>query len=196
MNRDEGFVSRWARRKAQARSGTVADDPPPPAPQVEPPAVAPAVPVPTAPPASLAAQAEAAVDAPPPPPLPTLDDVAALASDAADFSRFVAPQVSAEVRNAAMKKMFTAPHFNLMDGLDVYIDDYSQPDPMPQSMLRSLVQSKVLGLFADDPPEAAPQGNVPTQLDAAAEVAPAPADDVDVAVEPPAPTDPAPPASA
>jgi Protein of unknown function (DUF3306) len=195
MNRDEGFVSRWARRKAQARTGTVADDPPPPATQVELPAPAPAAAMAVQAEAPVV-QAEAAVDAPAAPPLPTLDDVAALASDAADFSRFVAPQVSAEVRNAAMKKMFTDPHFNLMDGLDVYIDDYSQPDPIPQSMLRSLVQSKVLGLFADDPPDAAPPSAVPTQLDAAADLPPAAEVDVDVAVEQPTPADPAEPPTA
>jgi hypothetical protein len=33
------------------------------------------------------------------------------------------------VRNAALKKLFTDPHFNVMDGLDVYIDDYGKPDP-------------------------------------------------------------------
>ena len=46
-----------------------------------------------------------------------------------------------------------------MDGLDIYIDDYSKPDPIPPEMLRRLVQSKMLNLFKaeeetkDDSPE-------------------------------------------
>ena len=86
----------------------------------------------------------------PVPAAPTLDDVAALSRDA-DFRRFVAPDVAPEVKNAAMKKLFTDPHFNVMDGLDTYIDDYGKPDPIPASMLRQLVQSHALGLFADEP---------------------------------------------
>ena len=30
-----------------------------------------------------------------------------------------------------MKKLFSDPHFNVMDGLDTYIDDYGKPDPLP-----------------------------------------------------------------
>ena len=37
-----------------------------------------------------------------------------------------------------MKKLFANPHYNVMDRLDIYIDDYSQPDPLPQSMLRQI----------------------------------------------------------
>jgi hypothetical protein len=70
-----------------------------------------------------------------PAPLPTLDDVAKLSRDS-DFSPYVARNVDAGVRNAAMKKLFSDPHFNVMDGLDTYIDDYGKPDPIPLSMLR------------------------------------------------------------
>ena len=65
-----------------------------------------------------------------PPPLPTLDDVAKLTRDS-DFRRFVAPASIPGCSNAAMKKLFADPHFNVMDGLDTYIDDYNKPDPMP-----------------------------------------------------------------
>ena len=40
-----------------------------------------------------------------------------------------------------------------MDGLDIYIDDYSKPDPLPPGMLARMVQSDMLKLFqktADD----------------------------------------------
>jgi hypothetical protein len=54
------------------------------------------------------------------------------------------------VKNAAFKKLFTDPHFNVMDGLDVYIDDYSKPDPIPPEMLRNLASAKFLKLFDDE----------------------------------------------
>jgi hypothetical protein len=34
-----------------------------------------------------------------------------------------------------------------MDGLDIYIDDYSKPDPLPPGMLERMVQSDMLNLF-------------------------------------------------
>ena len=43
-----------------------------------------------------------------------------------------------DVKRAALRKLFTDPHFNVMDGLDIYIDDYSKPDPMPEGMLDKL----------------------------------------------------------
>ena len=67
-----------------------------------------------------------------------------------DFSPFVAKNVSSEVRNSAMKKLFTDPHYNVMDRLDIYIDDYSQPDPIPQAMLRQMVSAKFLNLFKEE----------------------------------------------
>ena len=69
-----------------------------------------------------------------------LDDVERLTPDA-DFSPFVDRMVQPEVRNAAMKKLFSDPHFNVMDGLDVYIDDYNKTEPMPRQWLRQLVQA-------------------------------------------------------
>ncbi|NDH54956.1 MAG: DUF3306 domain-containing protein, partial [Betaproteobacteria bacterium] len=76
-----------------------------------------------------------------------------------DYARFVAPGVDAGVKNAALKKLFTDPHFNLMDGLDTYIDDYGKPDPLPVGMLRQMAQSKSLGLFSDDPDPADPSAH-------------------------------------
>jgi hypothetical protein len=54
-----------------------------------------------------------------------------------------------------MKKLFADPHFNVMDGMDIYIDDYSQPDPLPLAMLRQMTSAKTLNLFDDAPEEAA-----------------------------------------
>jgi hypothetical protein len=38
--------------------------------------------------------------------------------------------------------------------LDTYIDDYSQPDPIPAAMLRQLASAKFLGLFDQEENEA------------------------------------------
>ena len=141
-DRDEGFLSRWSRRKAQLRSGVEVEPAPAAAPVVATP------PTPTLPVAPPAADAE-----PPPvaeaPPLPTMDDVAALTRES-DYARFVMPGVGDDVKSAAMKKLFSDPHFNVMDGLDTYIDDYNKPDPIPLAMLRQMNQSKFLRLFDDD----------------------------------------------
>ena len=46
---------------------------------------------------------------------PTLEDVQQL-TPASDFQSYMRQGVPGEVRNAAMKKLFTDPHFNVMDG--------------------------------------------------------------------------------
>jgi hypothetical protein len=91
-------------------------------------------------------------EAPPPP--PTLEDVQGLTPQS-DFQRFMAPDVDPAVKNAAMKKLFADPHFNVMDRLDIYIDDYSQPDPLPLSMLRKMASAQFLGLVEEEKPPAA-----------------------------------------
>jgi hypothetical protein len=95
-----------------------------------------------APAESQAASAPVSEPAPELPP-PTLEDVAALGHDA-DFSRFVKPGVDETVRRSAMKKLFTDPHFNVMDGLDIYIGDYNTFEPLPPAMLAMLVHAKPL----------------------------------------------------
>lgn len=84
------------------------------------------------------------------PPLVTLDDVEKIDRFAPDFSAFMKPDVDPAVQQAAMKKMFSDPHFNVMDGLDIYIDDYSKPDPIPLEMLKRMVQSDMLNIFRKD----------------------------------------------
>ncbi|MCP3022983.1 DUF3306 domain-containing protein [Cupriavidus basilensis] len=136
---DASFLSRWSRRKAAARDGKPLEaEPPLPAESSLPPGKdAPAAralpdPVPPAPPAE---------------PLPTLAD-AALLQPGDSIARFVARGVDENVKRAALKTLFADPHFNVMDGLDTYIDDYSQPDPIPLDVLRRMRQSETLGLFA------------------------------------------------
>ncbi len=136
-----GFLSRWSRRKGQVRAGAEVDVAVVPVTVPELLAAEPVAPV-----VVEAAPADASVTAPPP---PTLADVALLTRDS-DYTRFIAPGIDEGVKRAAMKKLFTDPHFNIMDGLDTYIDDYGKPDPIPLSMLRQMNQSKFLRLFDDD----------------------------------------------
>jgi hypothetical protein len=60
-----------------------------------------------------------------------------------DFAPFFKPQVDESIKRAALKQLFRDPRFNIMDGLDTYIDDYTQPDPIPSAMLEDLMQRRV-----------------------------------------------------
>jgi hypothetical protein len=77
---------------------------------------------------------------------PTLEDVLKLTKDS-DFSAYVQSGIDPNVQQAALNKLFSDPHYNIMDGLDIYIGDYNTPDPMPLEMLKQLNQSKMLGMF-------------------------------------------------
>lgn len=162
---DEGFLSRWSRRKEQVRKGQdVAPEPltgesvapasasePPPQETQEPAALAQAQPF---------ASAEPGAQLPPKrPPGPTLEDVRTLTFES-DFRRFVAPDVSPDVKNAAVKKLFADARFNVRDAMDVYADDYSLPDPLPESMMRKMASAQFLKLFDEEPKEEAGQREV------------------------------------
>lgn len=131
----DGFLGRWSKRKAGLEVDPVEN-------KTEAPKEATPV-------ASVEQAAEET------PPLPTLDDVAKIDRFDPDFSAFMKPDVDPTVQQAALKKMFTDPHFNIMDGLDIYIDDYSKPDPLPPGMLERMVQSDMLNLFSKSPEDSA-----------------------------------------
>ena len=147
---DEGFLRRWARVKASA------------------PAAAPAAPLPVAPPPATPLADPPATDAPAADSLalrnaPTLDEAAQL-TPASDFSAFVSQGVDKDVRRLALKKLFADPHFNVMDRLDMYMDDYNKPSPVSAAMLGALqhargalrrpeeVQAELARLAALEPP--------------------------------------------
>ena len=140
----DAFLGRWSRRKLDAKEGKpLADEPSaaasPPKILTEEAAAAPAPASSQEGPAPMPPEAAAV-------PPPTLEDVQALTPES-DFSRFAARGVTPEVKNAAMKKLFADPRYNVMDGMDVYIDDYSKPDPIAPALLRKLASAKFLGLF-------------------------------------------------
>ena len=101
-----------------------------------------------APPAEVDPKAEAAPVALPP--VETL-------TPESDFSLFMQPQVQPELRQAALKKLFADPHFNVMDGLDIYIDDYTRPDPIAASIVGELVQFRNLDGLPRETSPADPQ---------------------------------------
>lgn len=122
------FLERWSRLKR----GDAAAPPAPPAP-------APAVP------------ASAAETAPADAPAQGLPAVESLDLDA-DFTAFMKEEVSESLRRAALRKLFSDPHFHFerMDKLDIYIDDYSGKDPIPAEMMQKLRQFETL--LRDDEP--------------------------------------------
>jgi hypothetical protein len=135
----EGFLERWSQRKQDIRAGKPLTEP-----EI---AVKPAeISDKSSDPSFAPTSEKTSVAEKPETPLPTMADVHELTAES-DFSPFVAKNVAPEVRNSAMKKLFTDPHYNVMDRLDIYIDDYSQPDPIPESMLRQMVSAKFLNLF-------------------------------------------------
>jgi len=97
-----------------------------------------------------------------PPELPSLDK---LTFDS-DFKGFFHPKVDEDVRRAALRKLFSDPHFNVMDGLDVYIDDYSKSEPIPAAMLAGLKQAQRIINWANDKDDA---GESSEQLEADAD---------------------------
>lgn len=80
-----------------------------------------------------------------------------------DFGQFLRQEISEEIRRKAMKTLFADPHFNVMDGLDTYIDDYTISDPIPEEMLAMLNQAR--GLLFDAPEERAAEGEAPAGCD-------------------------------
>lgn len=161
---DGNFFGRWSQRKVQARHAPLpADEPTTPTELARSAAEVPQAPV-GKPLAATGAGLQS--EAPTQPPPPTLEDVAKLTADS-DYSAFAARHVDSKIRNAAMRKLFAGdPHFNVMDGLDVYIDDYSVGVPIPKSMLRQMVQARSLGLLDDElvDQDKPPSAELPTNL--------------------------------
>ncbi len=145
----EGFsLKRWSRVKREAARAAVQLPPGPPSPVASP---VPAV-------AANAPQAAAAA----PSPVPELPPVESLTIDS-DFTAFLQSKVDEALKRKALKKLFGDPRFNVMDGLDVYIDDYSKPDPLEPEVARQLAQARAIldarptrinaqGILEDVPP--------------------------------------------
>ena len=168
---DEAFLSRWSRRKIEARK--VEEKPADPAPT---PAAAPA--------ASSANITAAQSGVPAPVELPPIESLKGLASEYRDFMR---PGVDDNVKRSALKKLFGDPHFENFERFDAYCEDYTQGEPIPLAMLKTLEHAKGLlfdeekkeekGVVAEKPASALPKPDETPQPQATvkAESAAAPA---------------------
>ena len=58
------------------------------------------------------------------------------------------PKVEDALRRAALKKLFSDPHFNLPDPFEAYSGDWTGGEPIPDEMLATLNQAQRL-LFSD-----------------------------------------------
>jgi hypothetical protein len=136
----DGFLGRWSRRKLEGSEGK----------PVEPEGPKGVIPAEAGTQSALDPRLRGDDEIIQETPLPlTLDDAKSLTPES-DFRPFMNAGVAPDVKNAAMKKLFSDPRYNVMDGLDTYIDDYSKPDPIPREMLRQLASAKFLGLFDEE----------------------------------------------
>ena len=115
--RAEGFIARWSRRKAAtetpastvaatvdaANASTVHDD--------------------SSPPTVVKTRAQPEPTDEQMPPLDALDENS-------DYSGFMSPKVSEQLRRSALRKLFRSAVFNIRDGLDDYDDDFRNFAPL------------------------------------------------------------------
>ena len=121
-------LARWSRRKQEATRDD-ADA---------------ARPASSASPATAGADAIAGTSASPTPvptPNPTLPPIESLTPES-DFTPFFKPDVDPTLKRQALRKLFSDPHFNVMDGLDVYIDDYTKVQPIPPELVATLAHAR------------------------------------------------------
>jgi hypothetical protein len=135
----ESFLWRWSRRKREAAR------------TVEQPAAGAALEESVAPTAiaddnDVAAGAPVPSSAPSGDPVPTaelpLPPIESLDGVRSDYQAFFQQPVSDDLRRAALKKLFADPHFNQMDMLDVYVDDYTQFEPLPADLRMRLPSAR------------------------------------------------------
>ena len=124
MSQDQDFLRRWSRLKREAA----------------------AAPAKKATAQNQPAEKKAAEEDPVP--LPSLDSL----TFESDFKAFMHAKVEETVKRAALKKLFADPRFNVMDGLDTYIDDYTRSDTIPAEMLERMARKseKLLSSAADE----------------------------------------------
>ena len=78
-----------------------------------------------------------------PPRVLTVADAKALDASS-DFAPFMARGVDVSVQRLALKQLFAMPHFNVMDGLDTYVENFNTFVPMDAALVASLNHAKTL----------------------------------------------------
>ena len=81
----------------------------------------------------------------PAPVLPAVDKL----TPESDFTGFMHPKVEDALRRAALKKLFSDPHFNVPDPFEPYSGDWTVGEPISEEMLATLNQARTL-LFDKD----------------------------------------------
>jgi len=98
----------------------------------------------------------------PPPELPPVDSL----TPESDFSAFMHEQVDEKLRRAALRKLFSDPAFNVVDGLDDYAEDFNQLETLAAGAAAGLEHAKRT-LFGEA------ESQAPTETEAEANAAPA-----------------------
>ena len=134
--------------------------------------------------AAKSAPAQPAASPPPDAQAPKLPPVDSLTFES-DFKDFMHETVEEGVRRAALKKLFADPRFNVIDGLDVYADDYSNLERLSEEVAARLAeaQTRVRGALAET--EAAEETPADAPGDAPAEAQAKPEAPQDVAAASP-----------
>ena len=148
-----GFLSRWSRRKLAQTLAAREAPLEPPAPRV---GESDSDPVAGAA-GDVGEQAGERVPEMPASPLPAPETL----NLASDFTAFLREEVDEGLRRQALKKLFSDPHFNRMDGLDVYIDDYSVPSPIPPDVMERIRHAQRLLREAPGEGDAAVDADAP-----------------------------------
>lgn len=115
---EENFLTRWSRRKTQARDGALALQS----------AESESLPALADEPATQTAPVLNDADLPP---LDSLDQDS-------DFSAFLSPGVSEALRQRALRKLFASAKFQIRDGLDDYDEDYRSFESLGKTITASM----------------------------------------------------------
>ena len=100
---------------------------------------------------SAPASAKDAAPAPSVPPIETL-------TPQSDFAPFMHPKVGDELRRAALKKLFTDPHFNVPDPFEPFSGNWNDAEALSPELLATLNQARtVLFTEPEKKPAAEPQ---------------------------------------
>jgi hypothetical protein len=128
QDEQEGFLTRWSRRKALSRQGEDLPEPDADTDGEDPQAAPPAREPPPAP-EEVASERAAEVGAATSAEEVELPPLESLGEDS-DYSAFLRDGVPAGTKQKALRKLFHSPKFNIRDGLDDYDWDLSKPEPL------------------------------------------------------------------
>lgn len=140
VDQEEGLLGRWSRRKAQVLAEELDEEKEA---RLE-----------------LVAEATDAVEETEPPPsdedMPPLESL----DDSSDYSGFLSPNVSEELRRLALRQLFRSTVFNKVDGLDDYDEDFTRFEPLGDIVtsdmkfqLEQEAQRKAQALMEEEEPD-------------------------------------------